>query len=257
MTVRPQVSLGCSSLLNLLCSRSVLVLQFGQKKMHRRKTKDAPNCGCICFLTKRSKKSLFFFLFCCVQGFYENRQRSNLLFSLRESKGALIFSLPIRDWIIIVKLLWVTVCAVQCPDLHLNETKWLYIQKWYTVMMMVIKANSCFILDRLLLGIAVILGLCRYKWWVISLLCQGYYLHISTSRFINMPPKRLNVVSHQPSSSLASPVRCVGECNLKTLPWVFIQMQHTFELNFKTLEWICHQYKLVCQEKQMLALIFP
>lgn len=207
--VQPQVSPGCSSLLTLLCSCSSVWAKGNAQ------TNDK-GCTKLWLHLKKVQISVFF-LFCCVQGFYENRQRSNLLFSLRESKGALIFSLPIRDWIIIVKLLWVTVCAVQCPDLHLNETKWLYIQKWYTVMMMVIKANSCFTLDRHLLGIAVIRGLCRYRWWVISLLCLGYYLHISTSRFINVPPKSLNVVSHQPCSSLASPVRCVGECNWKLL----------------------------------------
>lgn len=162
-------------------------------------------------LFSRKKKKSQGFLFCCVQGFHENIQRSNLLFSLRESKGALIFSLPIPEWIIILRLPWVTTCAVQCPDLHLNETKWLYIQKWYTVMMMVIKAKSSFILDWLLLGIAVIWGLCRYSRWVMSLLCQDYYLHISTSGFISMLPKRLNVVSNQPCSSLGSPVRCVAE----------------------------------------------
>ena len=95
------------------------------------------------------------FSFFCrrVQGFHENRQRSNLLFSLGESKGPLIFSLPIPEWIIIVRLPWMTTCAVQCPDLHLNETKWLYIPKWYTVMMMVIKASPLSYWTRSCLGL--------------------------------------------------------------------------------------------------------
>lgn len=36
--------------------------------------------------------------------------------------------------------------------------------------------------------------------------CQDYYLHISMSGFINVLPKRLNIVSNQPGSSLGSPV---------------------------------------------------
>ena len=147
------------------CSCSATVLHIGQKGKRDSREKAAQNSGYFCLAFRKKKKKEksqgFFLLFCCVQGFHENRHRSNLLFSLRESKGALIFSLPIPEWIIIVRLPWVTTCAVQCPDLHLNETKWLYIQKWYTVMMMVIKAKSSFILDWLLLGIAVIWGLCR------------------------------------------------------------------------------------------------
>lgn len=77
--------------------------------------------------------------------------------------------------------------------------------------MMVIKAKSSFILDWQLRGIAVIWGLCRYSRWVMSLLCQDYYLHISTSGFINALPNGLNVVSNQPGSSLGSPVRSVAE----------------------------------------------
>lgn len=61
------------------------------------------------------KKKIKVFLFCCVQGFHENRQRSNLLFSLRESRGALIFSLPIQEWIIIVRLPWVTTQRSSVP----------------------------------------------------------------------------------------------------------------------------------------------
>lgn len=219
-----QFSPGFSSALTSHCRlhRCVLALQVGQrkKKEKRGRTKDVQNCGYFCFLEENGNLKVFFFFFSRVQGFHENRQRSNLLFSLRESKGALIFSLPIPEWIIIVRLPWVTTCAVQCPDLHLNETKWLYIQKWYTVMMMVIKAKSSFILDRLLLGIAVIWGLCRYSQWVMSLLCQDYYLHISTSGFISMLPKRLNVVSNQPGSSLDSPVHYVAEwyLNIQLFP---------------------------------------
>lgn len=67
------------------------------------------------------------------------------------------------------------------------------------------KSKSLFILDQLLLGFAVTWGLCRYGRWVMSLLCQDYYLHISASGFISVLPKRLNVVSNQSRSSLGSP----------------------------------------------------
>lgn len=56
-----------------------------------------------------------------------------------------------------------------------------------------------------------------------SLLCQDYYLHISTSQFVNVPPKRLNVVGNQPRSSLASPVRYVAESYLH-VKFFFLQL---------------------------------
>lgn len=57
-------------------------------------------------------------------------------------------------------------------------------------------------------------GIFRYSRWVMSLLCQDYYLNVSTSRFISILPKRLNVVSNQPCSSLALSVCRVAEWGL-------------------------------------------
>lgn len=99
------------------CTSPFLLFRLGKKKEKKRKerqrsTKDAQNCSYFCFL---GKKKIKVFLFCCVQGFHENRQRSNLLFSLRESRGALIFSLPIQEWIIIVRLPWVTTQRSSVP----------------------------------------------------------------------------------------------------------------------------------------------
>lgn len=57
-------------------------------------------------------------------------------------------------------------------------------------------------------------GIFRYSQWVMSLLCQDYYLNVSTSRFISILPKRLNVVSNQPCSSLGFSVCRVAEWGL-------------------------------------------
>lgn len=75
---------------------SLPVLQVGHffKKWKEREreqsTKDAQNCGYFCFQEKKGKISRFFLFSSAL--FHENRQRSNLLFSLRESKrGSYIF----------------------------------------------------------------------------------------------------------------------------------------------------------------------
>lgn len=57
-----------------------------------------------------------------------------------------------------------------------------------------------------------------------SLLCQDYYLRISTSGFINALPNGLNVVSNQPGSSLGSPVRSVAEWYLDIQPLFVIRI---------------------------------
>lgn len=98
------------------CTFLSLVLQVGHlKKIVEREQVEYKRC------TKRwlllwgfffkGKTSRFFFVFCCSRGFHENRQRSNLLFSLRESKrGSYIF--PAEPGVNHHRLPWVTMCSV-------------------------------------------------------------------------------------------------------------------------------------------------
>lgn len=95
---------------------SLPVLQVGHffKKWKEREreqsTKDAQNCGYFCFQEKKGKISRFFYfpLHC----FMKTDKGQICYFPSEKAKGALIFSLPIPEWIIIVRLLWVTMCSV-------------------------------------------------------------------------------------------------------------------------------------------------
>lgn len=66
----------------------------------------------VTFVFKKKRKNLKVFLFSSALAFMKTDKGQICYFPSEKAKGALIFSLPIPEWIIIVRLLWVTMCSV-------------------------------------------------------------------------------------------------------------------------------------------------
>lgn len=95
---------------------SLLVLQVGHffKKWKERERAEHKGCTKLWLLvfSRKKRKNLKVFLFSSALAFMKTDKGQICYFPSEKAKGALIFSLPIPEWIIIVRLLWVTMCSV-------------------------------------------------------------------------------------------------------------------------------------------------
>lgn len=98
------------------CTSPSLFFRLGIFFKVERERERAEHKGCtklwlLLFSRKKGKISRFF-LFSSALAFMKTDKGQICYFPSEKAKGALIFSLPIPEWIIIVRLLWVTMCSV-------------------------------------------------------------------------------------------------------------------------------------------------
>lgn len=182
---------------------SVLVLRVGAVENTQHSTKVPLNCSYVCFLEKKTQG--FFLYFAAYRAFMKTDKGQICYFPSEKVKGLFFFSSP-ADW----RLNHHSQAAVGDgvrSSVPRFTFKWNQMAVHSEMIYSNDDGNKSKVLFPALAWDCCHSGLCRYSWWVISLLCQDYYLHISTSRFISGLPRRLNAVSNQPCSSLAA-ARC-------------------------------------------------